>query len=130
MTSKEADYIRQWLEKADHDLIAATLLIEQRPLILDIVCFHCQQCVEKYLKAFLISHGWDLIKTHNVNFLLEECGIKDGDFKSIVLKNLNLFTSDIRYPDNFLDPSLSEANEYLAIAENVKILVLKKINLA
>ncbi|MSU80013.1 MAG: HEPN domain-containing protein [Gemmataceae bacterium] len=44
---------REWIIKADNDLknAAHTLKLgEEGPT--DTVCFHCQQCVEKYLKAF------------------------------------------------------------------------------
>jgi len=52
MTEGEVKHLKQWLEKAEHDLIAAKLIIENQPIILLIACFHCQQAVEKYLKRF------------------------------------------------------------------------------
>ena len=51
-----ARQVRQWLEKADDDLRNAehTLTIfDDCPF--DTVCFHAQQCVEKYLKGWLPS---------------------------------------------------------------------------
>lgn len=47
-------YIEGWLEKGNRDLLSAQRLIEIGPMILDNACFHCQQAIEKYLKAFLI----------------------------------------------------------------------------
>jgi HEPN domain-containing protein len=41
-----------------HDLVAAG--------------FFLQQCVEKYLKAFLIEHGWKLKKIHELDALLDD----------------------------------------------------------
>ena len=32
----------------------------------DTVCFHAQQCVEKYLKAFLVLEGIDFPKAHDI----------------------------------------------------------------
>lgn len=66
MTGEEKDILLQWLDKAAHDLIAADILIKANPLILDIAWFHCQQAVEKYLKAFLVYHNRDFIFTHNL----------------------------------------------------------------
>ena len=45
--------VRQWLQKASHDLINAehTLKLPDDECPLDTVCFHAQQCAEKYLKA-------------------------------------------------------------------------------
>ncbi|MGB7291786.1 MAG: HEPN domain-containing protein [Thermodesulfobacteriota bacterium] len=34
--------------------------------------FFLQQCIEKYLKAFLIKHGWKLRKIHRLDALLDE----------------------------------------------------------
>ena len=42
-----------WMEIAARDLLAARLLLEQEQC-LEIVGFHCQQCMEKAFKAYLI----------------------------------------------------------------------------
>jgi HEPN domain-containing protein len=52
MKDEERKYLEQWLEKAEHDLLAAQLILDHQPIILDISCFHFQQAVEKYLKTF------------------------------------------------------------------------------
>jgi HEPN domain-containing protein len=56
MKDDERNYLEQWLKKAEHDLLAARVILDYQPIILDISCFHCQQAVEKYLKTFLIFH--------------------------------------------------------------------------
>lgn len=40
--------------------------LEKEEDITEIVCFHCQQAVEKYLKALLLSNNEDIQKTHNI----------------------------------------------------------------
>ena len=122
-------YIGQWLTKAEHDLLNAQTVIVHNPLILDTACFHCQQAVEKYLKAFLVYNGAEIARTHNLFFLLGECAKYDNDFLNIEIKELNDFGVDIRYPDNFIMPSAEETNEYFQIAADIKALVLKKIEL-
>jgi HEPN domain-containing protein len=49
--------VRQWIEKAEHDLRNAehTLTLRDEDCPFDTVCFHAQQCVEKYLKGWLSS---------------------------------------------------------------------------
>jgi HEPN domain-containing protein len=42
-----------------------------------LVCFHAQQAAEKYLKAFLVSHGIEAEKTHDLERLLETCLERD-----------------------------------------------------
>lgn len=123
------DFIKQWLEKADHDLISAKVLIEHDPLILDNACFHCQQAVEKYLKAYLIYKEQETAKTHNIKYLIEQCNRFDTDFKKIDVKDIEIFAVKARYPDDSISPTLEEAKEYLQIASDVKALVLRKIQL-
>jgi len=129
MRKNKSEIIKEWFEKADNDLLSARRLMEIPPPILDTACFHCQQVVEKYLKAYLIYQGKDIIKTHDVTLLLKSCSEFDYGFESINMKNLEDFSVDIRYPDDALIPSLEEAKEYLQIAEDIKELVRKKIDL-
>lgn len=60
---------RQWLDLADTDLRAAETLCEDESLT-RAVAFHCQQAVEKALKAFLEEKGLPLVKTHDLRRLL------------------------------------------------------------
>ena len=53
MKSNKSDII-PWITKADHDLGTAVLTFLHIPDYKDTVTFHCQQAVEKYLKAYLI----------------------------------------------------------------------------
>ena len=130
MNDNLLDYIKQWISKAEDDLVAARRLIEIEPYILDPACFHCQQAVEKYLKAYLVYKEFHFEKTHDIDYLLEECAKYDEGFKSIDIKNINHFAVDIRYPDDSLVPELGEAKEYVQIAEQIKTLVESKINFA
>jgi HEPN domain-containing protein len=47
--------IRRWLVKARHDWSAATKILSPDCQELDVAAFHCQQAVEKTLKAYLVS---------------------------------------------------------------------------
>jgi hypothetical protein len=47
--------VKLWMEKGDHDLINAKHTLTMRVNCpFDTVCFHAQQCVDKYLKALLM----------------------------------------------------------------------------
>jgi HEPN domain-containing protein len=57
----------EWLAKAENDLTnAAHTLKLGASCPTDTVCFHAQQCVEKYLKALLVVEGIDFPKTHDL----------------------------------------------------------------
>lgn len=127
MTEEEKNILLQWTEKAANDLLAAQILIEASPLILDIACFHCQQSIEKYLKAFLILHNRDFGYTHNLDYLLGECAAIDEDFIGLDMKNMNLYAVRARYPHDHLAPDMSETREYYQIAIAVQTLVKRKM---
>ena len=54
----------QWLIKADHDLRSAKCLMEGEPPLLDTAVYHCQQAVEKSLKAFLALNAVPIQRVH------------------------------------------------------------------
>ena len=51
------DAVRLWLQKADADMKIGKDEMETDEPVTDMVCFHMQQCCEKYLKVFLIFYG-------------------------------------------------------------------------
>jgi len=62
--------IREWLAKADNDLkTAAYTLTLGIDCPTDTVCFHAQQCVEKHIKALLVSLAIVFPKSHNIHAL-------------------------------------------------------------
>jgi HEPN domain-containing protein len=62
---------REWVEKAEEDFLAASALNRRRKKPLwNIVCFHFQQAVEKYLKARLEEAALSVPKTHDLLHLL------------------------------------------------------------
>ena len=91
------------------------------------VCFHCQQVVEKYLKAYLIANGIEIKRTHNIEYLLAECAEIDSEFGEIDPKDLNDFGVDIRYPGDMYIPTANETLEHKHIALEVKELVEQKL---
>ncbi|MCC7494360.1 MAG: HEPN domain-containing protein [Fimbriimonadaceae bacterium] len=65
-------WTEEWVERAEEDWAAVNLLSSSAPLDLaGIVCFHAQQCVEKYLKGRLAEAGTGFGKTHDLVFLLD-----------------------------------------------------------
>jgi HEPN domain-containing protein len=65
---------REWVKKAENDFKVATQILRRRTeIVADAACFHCQQCVEKYLKARLIEAGIAFPRTHDLLQLLNAC---------------------------------------------------------
>ncbi|MDR2096834.1 MAG: HEPN domain-containing protein [Treponema sp.] len=56
--------VEDWILLADKDLYAAEIIIKDDYPLTNIVAFHCQQAIEKYLKAYLIEKDVSLRYTY------------------------------------------------------------------
>ncbi len=124
------EYLQRWTLKADNDLKVAEheFSFDKAECVTEAVCFHCQQAVEKYLKAYLVFWKIEFGKTHNIEYLLELCSKQEEEFRKIDVGNLTFYAVEIRYPDDYYIPTISEAKESIKIAKQVKEFVFKKIN--
>ncbi len=115
------EYIKQWLTKANDDLkiVEHELDLPEKEIVKNAVCFHCQQAVEKYLKAFLIYHKTEVERTHDIEHLLDQCALIDKDFVNIEVRELSSFGVDIRYPDDFYVPNILDLSKK-KILENLQ----------
>lgn len=88
-----------WLFHAYQDLLAARMLIEDRRLFNPTV-FHCQQAIEKSLKAFLLYKHRKLFDGHNLTWLCKQAALTDQSFTKWIGKStlLNRFYIETRYP--------------------------------
>jgi HEPN domain-containing protein len=113
----------EWVGKAENDYRACMILLGAKDFPVDVLCFHCQQTVEKYLKAVLVFHQKRIRKTHDLEALLLECtelvpsldGLMDG------VLALEGFGPEARYPGrsdiSFEDvPGLIEKTEAIRSA--------------
>jgi HEPN domain-containing protein len=126
------EIILRWFRKAESDLkvVKHLLTIDEPPT--DALSFHCQQAIEKYLKAFLTFHDVRVKKIHDLEAILNLCIEQDVEFKSLdkeKISSLSLFAVDVRYPEEFYIPSLDEVKEYFEITLKVKEFVLKKLEI-
>ena len=61
----------EWVEKAEGDYTVAQQSQQSQNPVHDAICFHAQQCVEKYLKACLQEANIPFPRTHDLQELLE-----------------------------------------------------------
>lgn len=91
---------REWINKAEKDFKVALREIRSEDPIYDAVCFHSQQCVEKYLKAILQENEIYIEKTHDLWKIAKDCipFLKEiQDYKDRLI-NLSEYAVEIRYP--------------------------------
>ena len=93
-----------WVRKAEEDRAMALYL--NPDLHPNGICFHCQQCIEKYLKALLVSHDETPERMHDLIALGTESADHVPEVKDIFpdLEFLNPSSVMIRYPDRDADP--------------------------
>jgi HEPN domain-containing protein len=91
----------EWVDKAEEDFDASDALLYGRDVpITAVVCFHCQQCAEKYLKAYLQEHSLEFERNHELLPLMNLCAFLDPEFKVLKrdLESLKRFAVAVRYP--------------------------------
>ncbi len=123
------DAVRLWIRRAESDLkIGVDELATDQPAT-DAVAFHMQQCCEKYLKVFLIFHGQEHPRTHDLALLVERCAQIDPEFRTQFdwgVHTLTKYAVGVRY-DEEIFPSLDETRRALDLAKRVKTFVLAKL---
>ena len=114
--------VLQWIENADSDLEVAKHSFSIKSCIpYKLIAFHAQQCVEKYLKAFLVLKKTNFPYTHNISILLEICSIQADWNKSInFAKELTSYAITARYPGIDDEVTEDEAKEAVKISEKVR----------
>jgi len=95
------------------------------------ICFHCQQAVEKFLKAYLVFLGIPFTKTHEIGELVTKCENKDKEISAFkeVADKLTDYAIGVRYPEELLEPTLEEAKEAFEIANKMRRFILSRITL-
>jgi len=126
------DLAIRWFNKANNDLIAGKYIISMPDPLADIICFHSQQAVEKYLKGFLAYHKLEIPRTHELEELISLCEGIDTEFSRLyeISSELSSYAVDVRYPmEGNYNVTIEEAQRALEIAEKFKKSVLDKLKL-
>lgn len=108
---------KEWIHFAKMDLDTAKHLNDTMyPKPLEIICYHCQQAVEKVFKAILILNDCEIKRTHDIGLLAELCShhIEIPDRIYDVCDNLTPYGVKSRYPQELF---LEEHNAISAIED-------------
>ena len=110
-----------WVRKAENDLMNAVHTLKLGaggPT--DTVCFHAQQCIEKYLKAMLVLRAIDFPRTHDLEKLVSllPATARAGLIADEQAK-LTEYATGARYP-GWGEIPLAEAKRAVAMARRVR----------
>ncbi|MCM8784423.1 MAG: HEPN domain-containing protein [Candidatus Omnitrophica bacterium] len=91
---------KEWIKKAEEDYRVAIREFKAKPLACYAVCFHSQQCIEKYMKAILQENNVSFEKIHDLEILLSDCKKFTPSLENYreELIWLTTFAVEVRYP--------------------------------
>jgi HEPN domain-containing protein len=113
---------REWIVKAENDLKTAVFTLRMgAECPTDTVCFHAQQCVEKYLKAVLVCENVAFPRTHGIADLVR---FLPARFRTLLPEEeqdrLTEYATVTRYPGDYEPITLREARHAVAMARLVR----------
>ena len=117
-----SDEVLEWERFAEMDYATANHLDKTLyPKPMEIICYHCQQCAEKYLKALTEHLGKEIEKTHDLGNLATTISDNLSVPQAVLVScaKLTQYGVKIRYPQEF---GISENHVKAALSdmENVR----------
>jgi len=118
-----------WVAKASQDIRYAEIDLAAQPAAPEDAVFHCQQAIEKTLKAFLVWHDEPFQRTHDLGRLGKQAVQIDPTLEPLVegIVDLTKYAWLFRYPGDPVGPTAEEASDALGRARRVLAEVLARV---
>jgi HEPN domain-containing protein len=131
MPNLALELAKQWMEKAEHDLVTARAVLALPDGPTDTPCFHAQQAIEKVLKALLTARGMRFEKVHD---LMAHCDAAIPHAPELKAHRERIaaladYAVQVRYPGDWEEPKRADALAAVDEAEQVVGLVAKAISI-
>jgi HEPN domain-containing protein len=128
MSAPESNYFA-WVAKADNDFLNIQNNMKPSRVPWDTVCFHAQQAAEKLLKAFLVYHGRQPVRTHDLVSLPARCVEVEEGLESLEeeCRKLTVYAIASRYPVDLFEPNREDALEMVNAAKTIREQVLRHL---
>ena len=126
----DPDIIKEWISKAHEDFEFARINLEEEKPFYAQICFHFQQAVEKYLKAYIIVNELEFRKIHDLPLLMKQCSSNDSSFTKFAesCEYLTTFYIETRYPVHWpIHLSKNEAEKAYDAAQKIRTFLKKKL---
>jgi len=123
---------REWVKYAEADYIAVErLFVNGSHPPYGIICFHCQQCIEKYIKAYLTEHDIEFPRTHWLTSLLDHViPLKpEWDIHRNPLTILTNFAAETRYPGEGMPMSRKITQNAIEITQEIRTIIRTELNI-
>jgi HEPN domain-containing protein len=119
---------KSWVERAEEDYLLAISANKRKSPLTYGATFHAQQCIEKYIKALLMSRQIVFPRTHDLAALGSLCQ-QHGIVLPISddhLELLSAYAVEARYPGTL--PSKEEALEAIKVAQTMRRFIKKMLS--
>lgn len=130
MSDETDESVRQWRAKAQSDWTAVEILLASEQCPADMVCFHCQQFVEKLLKAILTRHGIEAPKTHDLRRLIQLAEPYAPELSQLAdaSDTLTIHGVETRYPGDWRQVTSEEMKESVELSRKFGEILLSKLD--
>ena len=121
---------QEWIDKAEGDFATTgrEAVVGESPNY-DAVCFHAQQCAEKYMKAHLQAASTAFGKTHDLNALLQLLLPIEPNWLQMQsqCRLLTEYAVDLRYPGR--SATQDEANDAMMACHSIRTFARSRFGL-
>ncbi|MDR2931738.1 MAG: HEPN domain-containing protein [Oscillospiraceae bacterium] len=114
----DSKHYYDWLDRANEDILSAKHL-KDYDTCFNNAAFHCQQTIEKALKAYILLKSNELVDGHNLTWLCKRAMRYDREFSKWLDESasLNRCYIETRYPADIpLDLTSDEISRYYNMA--------------
>jgi HEPN domain-containing protein len=122
---------QEWVDKAEGDFATAEreIDVENKPNY-DAVCFHSQQCIEKYLKACLQENNIAFGRTHDLTKLLDAFLAIEPSWENLRnnLDELTAYAVEFRYPGISADQTI--ANDAFSACTQIRQVIRQYLDIS
>jgi len=129
MNDDVLDAVKQWQVKAESDWTSIEILQASEQCPADVVCFHCQQFVEKLLKGLLTLHGVEAPRTHDLRRLIQLAepfapALSSFSDRADALTHHGV---QARYPDDWCQIQPAEMSEMIDLAKEFGDILMSEL---
>lgn len=131
MNDETQEAVRQWLARAQADWGTVEVLLGNTDSPRESIAFHCQQYVEKLLKALLTLHDIEAPRTHDLRRLVQLAAPAAPDLSNLadVADLLTDHAVAMRYPDEWREIEAEEVQTILDATKQYASILLPVITL-
>jgi len=129
MNDQTREAVLEWQMKARNDWTTVEILLASGHAPGEAICFHCQQYVEKLVKAVLTYAGVEAPKTHDLRRLIQLAVPSVPELSAFIeaADALTVYGVQTRYPGDWRQIGPDETDQAVGLARGLGALLLSRI---